>query len=193
MRHCLFVSLTIAVTILGIESTLISPYLNRARADNDQAAVTIPDSLKVPSKHSLLFKAAAKGVQVYICTPKAKSKTDFEWTLKEPIADLFADSGVLLGKHYAGPAWELKSDGSKVVGVVINKINAPQKDAIPLLLLKAKSHQGNGIMSSVKWIQRLDTVGGKAPATGCDLTHPRAEARVFYTANYYFYATSPIK
>jgi hypothetical protein len=149
MRHCILVSLTIAAIGLGIESAVSAPDLNNARSDKDRAAVSIPEPLRVPSDQSLLFTAAAKGVQIYICTAKAESKTDFEWTLKAPSADLFADSGVLLGKHYAGPTWELKSDGSKVVGVVSNKVNAPQKDAIPLLLLKAKSYQGIGMMSSV--------------------------------------------
>ncbi len=187
MRHYLLVSLTISAMSLGIESAVSAPDLNNARSDNDRAAVSIPEPLRVPSNQSLLFKAAAKGVQIYICTAKAESKTDFEWTLKAPSADLFSDRGVLLGKHYAGPTWELKSDGSKVVGLVSSKVNAPQKDAIPLLLLKAKSHQGTGMMSSVSWIQRLDTLGGKAPATGCDLAHQQAEVRVPYAANYYFY------
>jgi hypothetical protein len=190
MRNCLLVSLTIAVMSVGIESAVSAPDLNNTRSLSDRAALPIPDSLKVPSNQSLLFKAAAKGVQIYICTAKAESKTDFEWTLKAPMADLFTDRGVLLGKHYAGPTWELTSDGSQVVGVVSNKVNAPQKDAIPLLLLKAKSYQGTGMMSSVNWIQRLDTLGGKAPVTGCDLTHQQAEVRVPYTANYYFYRTA---
>jgi hypothetical protein len=186
MKHCLLVSLTIAWMSLGIDLALSAPDLNRVRADNYRA-LPIPDSLKVPSNQSLLFKAAAKGVQIYICTAKAESKTDFEWTLKAPSADLFTDRGVLLGKHYAGPTWEWQADGSKVVGAVSAKVNAPQKDAIPLLLLKAKSHQGQGMLGAVNWIQRLDTLGGKAPATGCDLTHQQAKVRVPYTANYYFY------
>jgi Protein of unknown function (DUF3455) len=187
MKHCLLVSLTIPMMSLGIDLALSAPDLNYARSDNYKAALPIPAPLKVPSNQSLLFKTAAKGVQIYICTAKAESKTDFEWTLKAPSADLFTDRGVLLGRHYAGPTWEWKADGSKVVGAVSAKVNAPQKDAIPLLLLKAKSHQGQGILGAVNWIQRLDTLGGKAPATGCDLTHQQAEVRVPYTANYYFY------
>ena len=38
------------------------------------------------------------------------------WAFREPIATLFQD-GKTVGRHYAGPTWEL-SDGSAVVGKV---------------------------------------------------------------------------
>ena len=36
-------------------------------------------------------------------------------------------------------------------------------------------------------VQRINTVGGLAPATGCDAAHAGATAPVFYTADYWFY------
>ena len=60
--------------------------------------------------------------------------------------------------------------------------------AIPELLLKAVSHSGDGRMSGVTYVQRLDTVGGLAPTAGCDTAG--ATARVDYTATYYFYAAN---
>jgi Protein of unknown function (DUF3455) len=191
MRHFLSATLTIALmSPSNLDVALSDLDLQNARSNNHRASLPIPAPLKVPSNQSLLFKAAAKGVQIYTCSAKSESATDFEWTLKAPIADLFTDRGVLLGKHYAGPTWELRSDGSKVVGVVSNKVKARQKDAIPLLLLKAKSHPEPGILGAVNWIQRLDTVGGIAPVTGCDRARQQAEVRVPYTANYYFYRTA---
>jgi hypothetical protein len=53
--------------------------------------------------------------------------------------------------------------------------------------LKAKSNEGTGTFSKVTYIQRVDTAGGKAPSDGCDQAHADAEARVDYTAYYYFY------
>jgi hypothetical protein len=185
-----FLSVSLSIALMSasnLDRLLGSNPLKIAQTENSQTSFQVPDLLKVPSDQSLVFKAAAKGVQIYICKAKAESKTDFEWTLKAPSADLFNDRGLWLGKHYAGPTWELQEDGSKVVGVVSAKVNAPQKDAIPLLLLKAKPQQGKGILSSVNWIQRLDTLGGKAPVTGCDRTRQATEVRVPYTANYYFY------
>lgn len=191
MKHFLAASVTIAWMSLGNLDVALSDLVQNTRSDNDRSSLQIPDSLKVPSDQSLLLKAAAKGVQIYTCAAKAESATDFEWRLTAPIADLFTERGVILGKHYAGPTWELRSDGSKIVGTVSAKVNAPQKDAIPLLLLKAKADgRGTGIMSAVNWIQRLETIGGKAPTTGCDRSRQQAEVRVPYTANYYFYHTT---
>jgi hypothetical protein len=59
------------------------------------------------------------------------------------------------------------------------------------LLLQAKTHEGNGIFSRVNIIQRLETVGGKPPAEGCDQSSSGKEVRVPYTAVYYFYASKP--
>jgi hypothetical protein len=42
-------------------------------------------------------------------------------------------------------------------------------------------------MTDVTFIHRLETAGGKAPATGCDASHVGETARVDYTATYYFY------
>jgi hypothetical protein len=39
-------------------------------------------------------------------------------------------------------------------------------------------------------VQRLDTVGGKAPATGCDAGHTGDVTGVDYTATYFFYEAS---
>ena len=47
------------------------------------------------------------------------------------------------------------------------------------------SNEGHGKFSAVTYIQRVNTVGGTAPTTGRDAMH--LEARVPYTAEYYFY------
>jgi Protein of unknown function (DUF3455) len=182
--HLLSASLILVLINLGNPRTLGSTPFKNAQADPN-ALPQVPDALTVPSNQGLLLKAAAKGVQIYICKAKAEAQTDYEWTLKAPSADLFNDQGQPLGKHYAGPTWEIER--SKIVGAISAKVNAPQQKAIPWLLLKAKSHQGQGILGPVNWVQRLDTVGGKAPTMGCDEAHLNAEVQVPYTANYYFY------
>ena len=57
------------------------------------------------------------------------------------------------------------------------------------VLLTATAHTGDGLFANVTSIQRLSTTGGLAPATGCDADHVGAEARVPYTADYFFYRT----
>lgn len=189
-RHLLSASLTIAIANLAsLHSALGTTPLKNAQPSS---ASQVPDALMVPSDQTLLLKAAAKGSQIYTCKikpePKTEPETAYEWTLKAPSADLFNDRGQRVGTHYGGPTWAI--DRSQVVGAVSAKVNAPQADAIPWLLLKAKSHQGQGLLSTVNWVQRLDTVGGKAPVVGCDRTHLNAEVRVPYVANYYFYGAA---
>ena len=95
-----------------------------------------------------------------------------------------------IGKHYAGPTWE-SNDGSKVVGEVKAKDAGPNASAIPWLLLSAKSTTGDGVFSHTQSIQRLHTVGGKAPADGCNQTLLGKETRVPYKATYFFYVAKP--
>jgi hypothetical protein len=73
------------------------------------------------------------------------------------------------------------------VGEVRQKVDAPDADAVPWLLLKAKSTEGTGGLAAVTSIQRVDTAGGKAPAGGCEEGRAGARERVAYRATYYFY------
>jgi hypothetical protein len=138
-------------------------------------------ALAVPAGNELAFRYDAVGVQIYTCSATA---TGFGWVFVAPEATLYKKRKIT-GTHYAGPTWRSK-DGSTVVG---SKIAAatPDASAIPWLLLGAVSTTGNGTMTGVTFIQRLETTGGLAPATGCDATTVGAAARVPYTATYYFY------
>jgi len=146
----------------------------------------VPDNLKVPDGQAVLLKALGKGVQIYNCKARADDPSKFEWSFKAPEANLTNEHGEKIAKHYAGPTWEA-NDGSKVVGEVQKKADAPRPGAVPWLLLKAKSNEGTGTFARVTYIQRVDTEGGVAPAAGCDQAHVNTEARVDYRANYYFY------
>ncbi len=130
----------------------------------------VPTPLEVPGGAKLLFAGEAEGAQVYGCDAGA-------WKLKAP--DALVAGKV---KHYGGPTWEAP-DGSKVVGEVKAKAEVDPA-AIPWLLLGAKSTEGSGLLAQARWIQRLDTRGGKPPATACEAG---AELRVPYTAVYRFY------
>ena len=142
--------------------------------------------IRVPAGQKVLLKAVGKGVQIYECKATTADPTNFDWSFKEPGADLTNEKGEKIGKHYAGPTWEA-NDGSKVVGEVLKKVEAPKPGAIPWLLLKAKTNEGTGTFAKVTYIQRLDTKGGVAPAAGCDQAHVNTEVQVPYSANYYFY------
>ena len=153
-------------------------------------AVPLPKAqniIRVPDGQSVVLKALGRGVQIYACRATATDPGQFEWSFKAPEADLTNKKGKKIGKHYGGPTWEA-NDGSKVVGDVLKKADAPRPGAVPWLLLKAKTNEGAGTFARVTYIQRVDTDGGLAPACGCDQAHVKTEVRVPYTANYYFYA-----
>jgi hypothetical protein len=150
----------------------------------------VPDALKVPATQELSLEVQATGVQVYECKASKEEPTRFEWVFKAPEAVLLDSAGKKIGRHYAGPTWE-SDDGSKVVGEVKAKDNGPDPNAIPWLLLTAKSKLGKGVFGETQSIQRVNTSGGKAPLEGCDESQLGKESRVAYKATYRFYAPKP--
>jgi hypothetical protein len=149
-----------------------------------------PEALRPPANQALALEALATGVQIYECGASVDQPSHFEWVFKAPEAELFDRAGQKIGKHYAGPTWE-SNDGSKVVGDVKARDNGTDPNAIPWLLLTAKSTSGNGVFSQTKSVQRLQTVAGKAPTEPCGRDNAQKVARVPYKAVYYFYVAKP--
>ncbi len=146
----------------------------------------VPQNLKPPATEVVLLKASGEGKQIYACQASPGNAARFEWVLEKPQADLLDARGKRIGRHYEGPTWEA-ADGSKVVGEVRERAASPRRGAVPWLLLKAKTTQGPGTFARVTYIQRVATVGGAAPAEGCDQSHVGRETAIDYQAEYYFY------
>jgi hypothetical protein len=157
-----------------------------ARADDDARVPTLPtplcDKLQVPEGNQVAFHVYAVGVQIYRWNGSA-------WVFVAPAATLYADAGYhgKVGTHYLtpgqGPTWESNS-GSKVIGMRLAACT-PDTTAIPWLRLGAMGTQGPGVLDGATFVQRVNTVGGIAPATPG--TAVGQEADVPYTAEYYFY------
>ncbi|HKA44275.1 MAG TPA: DUF3455 domain-containing protein [Burkholderiales bacterium] len=147
--------------------------------------VSVPDKLNPGAGQSLTMIVPAKGVQIYECRAKKDQPGAYEWAFIAPEADLFDAGGKKIGKHYAGPQWE-SNDGSKIAGTVKERADAPRADAIPWLLLVAKSVGPQGSFSKVASVQRVNTAGGVAPAAGCAQSSVGKTERIPYTADYYF-------
>lgn len=147
-----------------------------------------PEELRPPADQVLKLEVLATGVQIYECSASKDQPERFEWAFKAPEAELSDKAGRKVGRHYAGPTWQ-STDESGVVGEVKARAAGPDPGAIPWLLLSAKSNSGNGVFSQVKSIQRLQTVGGKAPSEPCSLDNAQQAMRVPYKASYYFYVT----
>jgi hypothetical protein len=163
----------------------------------------LPANIQAPSGNKLYLVTHAEGAQNYVCLP-AKADSTFAWTLYGPQATLFAGKGNAeqIGTHFlsadaagAGhPSWQA-NDSSRVQGTLVASSSdsafvAP--GAIPWLLLKASSTEagkgGGARLAHVTFVQRIDTAGGVAPASGCQSASDiGAKALVPYTATYVFF------
>jgi hypothetical protein len=149
------------------------------------ACSSIPQNLDPGRYQSLAMIVPAKGVQIYEC--RAGKDGGYAWAFVAPEADLFDRRGVAIGKHYGGPHWEA-ADGSKLVGKVRERADAPVANAIPWLLLDTKSVGPDGSFSKISSIQRLNTSGGAAPKDGCSQATAGKPVRIPYTADYHFFS-----
>jgi hypothetical protein len=133
-------------------------------------------------------RLAARGVQIYECRAAADGYAAGQWALVAPEAELFEANGQHAGRHFAGPHWEA-DDGSRIVGSVKARAAAPQRDAVPWLLLGVTSVGPQGRFSGVKEVQRVHTVGGIEPRTACTPGAVGSTVRVPYSADYVFFGT----
>jgi Protein of unknown function (DUF3455) len=98
----------------------------------------------------------AEGAQIYEC--KADTGGKLAWQFREPIAALMID-GRTVGRHFAGPSWEL-ADGSATTGKVAGRAPGASAKDIPLLKLEVTSQRGAGQLTGASSIQRINTRGG---------------------------------
>jgi len=170
----------LSLAVAGFACGTASPSMK----DKALGAEQVPAAIRVPSEGSLVARFHAVGAQVYACSTSADGPP--AWILKAPAAKLFDAKDNLVGIHGEGPTWT-SNDGSSVRGKKIAEADAPSADAIAWLLLQATTHGGHGVFSKVEYIQRVNTVQGKAPASGCDQGNVGAEVSADYSADYYFY------
>jgi hypothetical protein len=152
----------------------------------DPALANVPDTLKPGAKEALTMVVPASGVQIYECRAAQDRPLEYEWAFIAPEAELFDTSGKKIGRHYAGPHWEA-SDGSKFIGTVKARADAPTAGAIPWLLLAAEPAASEGSFGNVTSVQRVNTVGGAAPASACSQARAGSRERIDYTADYYLF------
>jgi hypothetical protein len=142
----------------------------------------VPDAI-VARGEVVVLTVHAEGAQIYEC--KADNVANPVWQFREPIAALIVD-GKTVGRHYAGPTWEL-SDGSAVTGKEAARAPGATAKDIPLLKLEVTSHRGTGQLTDVATIQRTNTRGGMAEGA-CEKSG--AYLSVPYSADYTFFRKS---
>jgi hypothetical protein len=148
---------------------------------------TVPDKIEVPANQELALTLTAQGVQIYKCQAVPGEPDKFEWMFQAPDADLYDTKGHKVGRHFAGPTWELNA-GDKVVGRVKAKADSPNGKGVPWLLIDAVQASGS-TLGKVQSIQRINTIGGKAPANANADKDGKVE-KVKYSATYKFYVVA---
>ena len=142
--------------------TLLIASMVAIGAPSSGAHAQMPDAIAAPGE-TAVATLHAEGAQVYDC--KAGSDGKLAWAFREPIATLLLD-GKTVGRHYAGPNWE-HVDGSAVVAKVAGRAPGATAKDIPWLKLEVTERRGNGVLSPVTTIQRINTQGGAAEGP-CD-------------------------
>ncbi len=154
-------------------------------AAHPTAELHIPDRIKVPPGHRVLFKAYARGVQVYAC-PGVQIPAPFAILLKSdrPGEDL-------LGIHYLEaniPVWQAL-DGSKCIGELqeARELLSPDPESLAWWLIPARSGGNAGLLSRVTFVQRLFTQGGQTQAEDWKLRAEGNPMLVEFSAQFFFY------
>ena len=142
------------------------------------ACAQVPDAIAAPGEVAMVT-IHAEGAQIYEC--KADSGGKLVWQFREPIAALILD-GKTVGRHYAGPNWEL-ADGSAVSAKMSARAPGATTKDIPLLKLEVTSQRGKGQLTGTTTIQRVNTKGGMAEGA-CETSG--AFQSVPYSADYTF-------
>lgn len=135
-----------------------------------------------PPQGERVMTLTASGVQNYVCKFDAQHRPG--WVFVSPQATLFDESGRAVVRHGAGPSWEA-ADGSRIVGHAIAQLPSETKASIPQLLLDTHSTAGSGWLSSVRYVQRVKTVGGLMPTKPCSTADETGSSP--YLAEYVFY------
>lgn len=142
------------------------------------AQTPVPDAIAAPGE-AIVVTLHAEGAQVYDC--KAGSDGKLVWAFREPIATLMTD-GKTVGRHYAGPNWEL-GDGSAVAAKAAGNAPGATANDIPWLKLAVTSQRGSGVLTGITTVQRINTQGGKLDGA-CDKSGATRSAP--YSADYVF-------
>lgn len=142
----------------------------------------VPPAIAV-SGEKVIATFHAEGAQLYEC--KLDNAKKLVWQYREPVAALVLD-GKTVGLHYAGPNWQ-HIDGSSVRAKMVSAAPGATFGDVPWLKLEVTEQRGNGVLSHVMAIQRINTKGGTAQGA-CE---PAGAYRsVPYSADYVFLGKS---
>ena len=143
-----------------------------------RTSAQMPPAIIVPGE-AIVATLHAEGAQIYECRYDQKNK--LFWMTREPVATLILD-GRTIGVHTAGPYWQ-HIDGSSVRARMVSAAPGGTFSDLPWLKLEATDHHGEGVLTHVAMIQRINTKGGALQGM-CETVG--AYRSVPYSADYVF-------
>jgi hypothetical protein len=192
-----------SLRVLVLVSSLLAPVA--AGAQTVTLPPQIPTDVQVGDDFVPYLAYHAVGTQDYMCVLVGSTYTWVPFGPQATLSDA-ADQQVLT--HFLGltpywqtpnPAWQHSRDSSivwaQMIGISTDS-NYVRQGAIPWLLLEAlvvgEGPTGGDKLMPVRRIQRLNTVDGSAPTTGCSQPNDlKKRALVPYEADYFFYKDKP--
>jgi hypothetical protein len=143
----------------------------------------VPPRLQAGPAEVAAFSLRGEGVHVYECKPGFDGR--LTWVFSNPEVN-FSDGATTVATQNQVNFWESTSDRSSV-STIVRASAAAGSDNLPWTLYAAQSNDTGGRFGGVTSVQRVNTVGGVAPSTGCSDTTAGTEVRVPFRADYYFY------
>ena len=138
--------------------------------------------MRVGGNEAPAFMLRATGTHVYECRAV---QGGYAWTFLNPDATLFEGTRSI-ATHTSPSMWESSTDRSSTSGRVAATQPAGPGN-LPWTLWRTQSSGDGGMFTGVTSVQRVNTVGGVAPAAGCGDTSVGSESRASFTADFYFY------
>lgn len=185
------------------------------RRDDKIVVPPVPPEIKVDDDNTPFLLGRGVGTQNYSCQPCAAGTqgcpNGVAFVLFTPQANLFNDNGELLITHFSSPnpkepntdptiasehlvrvSWQHSRDASAVWAKAVG-VATVDKTAIAWVKLNVKDTgtqegpTGGDKLTKTTFIQRINTVGGLAPATCNSAADLGKKAFVPYKADYIFY------
>jgi hypothetical protein len=158
-------------------------------ANAESASVPeVPAAIATPHGVGGAFLAAqVRGTQLYRCGEVIDGEARaWRFIPKETVAILYEHRTMaVLGEQRGPSTWQF-ADGSNVEGVVLREAS-PDSSALPWQLFSAVASARGGLFSEPLYVQRLHTVGGRAPSEGCDEATAGELRSVAFSAEDYFF------
>jgi hypothetical protein len=162
----------------------------------------VPPGLEVDAPNQPFLVGHAIGTQNYVCQPSGPLGR-VDWVLFTPEATLFDDQRQQLITHFFSPnpdpndegvvraTWQDSRDTSAVWarGVASATVDPAAITWVKLQVVGSQvGPTGGDTLFGATFVQRVNTVGGLAPDTDCEvLSDVGHKAFMPYTADYFFY------